>query len=89
MLTCKKIEKSSAKRVKTFFLHDCKHLQAELLKGRGIFTTVILSRNYRRKSSIPAVVGCHFDDPRKDSIHCDICTGGVITSLIECINYEF
>ena len=61
--------------MQTYFLHDCKTFRSvKLLKGRGMFTTVILSRNYRRKSS-PVVV-CHFDEFFLGSIHCDICTGG-------------
>ena len=73
----KEIQNSLGKtsmRVQTFFCMTAKHLDLKLPKGRGMFTTVILSRNYRRKSS-PVVV-CHFDEFFLGSIHCDICTGG-------------
>ena len=60
------------------FCMTAKHLDLKLLKGRGMFTTVILSRNYRRKSSPILWWWCHFDEffLLLRSIYCDICTGG-------------
>ena len=77
----KEIQNSLGKtymRVQTFFCMTAKHLDLKLPKGRGMFTTVILSRNYRRKSSPILWWWCHFDESflLLRSIYCDICTGG-------------